>query len=445
MAAKVLAIDIGSSSTRAALFDDRAVPIASSHAKREYAIRYTPDGGAELDPLVLQQAVRCCMKTAGRAEVTSACSFWHSLLGLNGRGEPVTPVFTWADSRSIADAAELRREFDEREVQLRTGCVLRAAFWPAKLRWLRRTQTRLFGRVARWVSPADWLLGSSGTTHSMASGTGLYNLHTRSWDAELCAACGIRVEQLGELCDTATIGDGAASNIGSGADREQRVAINIGTSAAVRVVENGARTPIPPGLFRYVIDGERTLLGGAISNGGNLRAWCARELQLHNERVKISRTRAAEDTLDALPFWVNERAPSWPEDVQGAITGITQSTTADDLLRVLTVSTFYRHAGILDQMQEHAGSEVIVSGGILKSPELVPILADSLGRDVRVSREQESSLRGAAVFALERFGSDVKPLPRGRLVRHSPALAAKHRERRARQQQLEYLLGHERS
>nr|MBA2432524.1 hypothetical protein [Chthoniobacterales bacterium] len=236
-----------------------------------------------------------------------------------------------------------------------------------------------------------------------------------------------------------------ASNLGSGADRDGRIAINIGTSAAVRVIENGARGRFPLGLFRYVVDAKRTLLGGAISNGGNLRRWSLRELRVEDDQV-LSRRASATDLLDVLPFWVQERSPTWPEDIAGTVTGFTQSTTATELLRALTVSTFYRLAEILDLVAPKKGMEreVIVSGGILKSPPLVRILADAIGRDLQVSRVLESSIRGAAIHALEQLGAEVPPLRRGKIVKHSPALAEQHLLRRERQRALEELLSRQR-
>lgn len=454
----VLAFDIGSSSTRAGLFDDRGRLVPATSTRAEYNIRYTSTGGAELSPERLRVAVRRCMRQAqSRAEAPvraiTGCAFWHSLLGLDRRGEPTTPIFTWADSRSAPDAARLREQISEREIQLRTGCMLRAPFWPAKLRWLQRTQPALFRRTKRWVSPAQWLFrelfGCGSVSHSMACGTGLYNLATRSWDDELCALCGIDARQLGSIDDRdaetfAAIGDGAASNIGSGADRAGMVAINVGTSAAVRAVELGARAKLPLGLFRYVIDDERYVIGGATSNAGNLRQWCVRELGIASDEAAekaLSRSAAAEDALTVLPFWTAERAPSWPEGTAGAVVGVTQTTTRDELLRAITTSAYYRIADIFDQLEPAIGGaqNLIVSGGIRHSRASLAILADALGRDIRVSSEPETSLRGAAVYALERLGATVTPLRAGRIIRHNVALAEQHRARRRRQRELEQL------
>ena len=474
----VLALDIGSSSTRSALFDEKGHVVASTSACREYSVRYTADGGAELSPLLLRGATATCLRETLKARrdsrslrripvvATGASAFWHSLLGVDGKGRPITPVFTWADSRCARDAAQLRVELDERIVHARTGCMLRASFWPAKLRWLRRTQRSVAKRVVRWVSPAEWifaeLFGVSGCSHSMASATGLYHLRAKRWDPVLCEACGIELDQLGELTDAApggpaqlqlrdtkffpAIGDGAAGNLGCGADRAGRIAVNIGTSAAVRMMETSGARPAPFGLFRYAVDRERTVLGGAVSNAGNLRQWCLRELRLNESAAStermLSRTAAATDELTVLPFWVNERAPTWPEDLRGAVIGLNQASSAAQLLRSATSAVYYRLAEILDLIESAAGrsKEVIVSGGILHSPASLHLLADAMGRDLRVSSEPEASLRGAAVYVLEKLGRKLTPLRNGNIVRHDRALAKKHRTRRQRQVALEKLL-----
>jgi gluconokinase len=473
----VLAMDIGTSSLRTALFDDVGRCCGQSAASRQYAVSYSAAGAAELDAFELLRAAETCLAKTLRARLNtrtlrqtpiaavSGCAFWHSLMGLDARQRPITPIWTWADSRATPDADRLRRDFDEREVHARTGCMLRASFWPAKLLWLRRTQRRLFRRVAWWVSPADWIFaeffGASGSSRSMASATGLWHRTRVRWDEELCDRCGIDPRQLAVVAAVADcgarprpmlrdaqvfhpIGDGAAGNLGSGADRPKSAAINIGTSAAVRgIVRRESTKPTPFGLFRYSVDEEWDVIGGAISNAGNLRRWCLRELRISDAEIeKDARKSAAESPLDVLPFWVAERAPTWPEKVHGTITGLTQSTSAIEIEHAAICSTFYRLAQIL-QLTESAttgATELIVSGGILRSRGLLSLLADALGRDLRIPSEAEASIRGAAVYALQQLGAKVAPMSRAKTVRHNAQLSVKHRVRRARQEALEATL-----
>ncbi|HUK81444.1 MAG TPA: FGGY family carbohydrate kinase, partial [Verrucomicrobiae bacterium] len=240
----VLAIDIGTSSTRTALFDLRARRLVETTAQRPYQLELTHDGGAELPPDVVLDATLAILRSTlrkrhGHVIAVGASCFWHGLLGADERGRALTPIYTWADSRCRVDAAKLRRKYSERAVHARTGCMVRASFWPAKLMWLRRTQPRVFNRVKRWMSAAEWLHGQLGgeghCSYSMASGTGLLNVMKLEWDDGMVACCGLTRQHLNPLTDAAfacdkvaglreawwfpAIGDGAASNLGSGATR----------------------------------------------------------------------------------------------------------------------------------------------------------------------------------------------------------------------------------
>ncbi|MBA3543590.1 MAG: gluconokinase [Chthoniobacterales bacterium] len=459
----ILAIDLGTSSVRTALFDEKLRALAGTSASSSYRVRHSVDHGAVLDPALLLRATHNCLGrtrrlTKSQLPAVAGSAFWHSLLGLDRKGRPLTPIFTWADARGAEDAARLREELDERVIQQQTGCMLRAAFWPAKLRWLRRSQPRLFGRVARWVSPAEWifeqLFGLKACSHSMASGTGLYDLRRRDWNESLLEICGLTRSQLNPLADEVavedltvypSIGDGAASNLGSGAVTPGVFAINVGTSAAVRAVST-RKVKLPFGLFRYAVDRERFLIGGAVSNAGNLRAWCLRELRLPKEKQALEkllcRSGAEDARLTILPFWVSERAPTWPEQLDGAIHGLTQAITAADLLHAATSSVSHRLADILEELGSAIGPprRIIVSGGILQSHASLQILANALGCNLELSPNQETSLRGAAVHALEMSGCKAPPPQRGKIIRYEKQKAAAARRDRKRQNQLEQLL-----
>jgi gluconokinase len=291
----------------------------------------------------------------------------------------------------------------------------------------------------------------------MASATGLYNLNRGGWDEELCQVCCVSPKRLPIVADSASgtltrphplahahlcnaIGDGAAGNLGSGADRQGVAAINIGTSAAVRMMQTdrqAAATKVPFGLFRYRVDAQRSVIGGAVSNAGNLRVWCLRELRLEEAAVDraLSRTAAAIDPLTILPFWVGERAPTWPDRQLGLINGLNQATAATDILRATETAVFYRLAQILELIEDATAPSrrVIVSGGIVHSVAAIRLLADAIGRDVEIAREAEASLRGAAVHALNQMGIEVGEKSASKMIKCNRVLAAKHRRRRQRQ------------
>ncbi len=478
----VLALDIGTSSSRAAIYDAKGARLIETTAQFSYPLQTGSDGRAELRPDDLNRAIRQAVAATlkvWRAKKSSqpiagigVSCFWHSVLGLDKSGRPITPIYTCADSRCQREAELLRRNPGEAVTHARTGCMSRTSFWPPKLLWLRRTNPRLFAAVDRWVSPAEWIqqlwCGSATVSLSMASGTGLLNGHTLRWDPALLRQCKITTRHLNPLSELPqkvrpalvktypelrdslwfpAIGDGGASNLGSGAVQPNVAAINVGTSAALRVMLKdppaGRKRMAPLGLFSYRIDATRQLLGGAVSNAGNLRAWAFRELKLPSDAAQVERLLTGRplpvENLTVLPFWMAERAPTWPENLPSVVVGITQATTALDLLQTLQEATYHRLAQIADFLEKKLKRKLtfIVSGGLQRSPNSLQRLANVLGRTVYPSSEPEASLRGGALFALEQLGLTPKqPLPHS-AVRPQPAPARAYVRARLRQIQLE--------
>jgi gluconokinase len=482
----ILALDLGTSSCRSALFDARGRRHLATTAQQTYQLRSDKDGKAELDADTVLKAMRACIgatlaaqegddKLRGRqvAGVGTSC-FGHSLVGTDGQGRALTPIITWADSRNRDAAAALRARHDERESHARSGCMIRASFWPAKLRWLAQAEPALVKRVRQWMSPAEWIYqrfcGEVRIAHGMATGTGLYNPATRAYDPALLRQAGVSARLLPAIGDEPlhllpelaeqwptlrdahwfpAVFDGAASNLGSGATRPGYAAINVGTSAAVRIMYRtgkGSPAQAPFGLFCYRVDAERHLIGGAISNAGNLRAWCLRELQLPSDPDIIEEVLAKRRTPDhgllVLPFWTAERAPTWREDVSGTVVGVTQATTALDLLQAITEASYHRLATIIGCIPKvDRGTRFIVGGGIQKSPSSLQRLADVLGRPLTALDEPEASLRGAAVFALEKLGQGDRLAPvTGRTVKPDAGRAKRYAAERARLAALEAII-----
>ncbi len=466
----ILAIDVGTSRIKSAIFNSRGLPLAGTAGESVQAVKSSPDGGLEMDPAVLRRSFRAAFDQTlaspaaqgSRIAAVGVSCFWHGLLGLNDRDRPVTPVYTWADSRCRTQAAKLRDRLSEKEVHRRTGCMLRSSFWPAKLLWLKENSPSVFGSVARWVSPMEWIeadfAGKAPGSVSMASGTGLFNLATGSWDCELLDVCGVKEGRIQTPCDQGrsvparlwrrypalidslwfpAIGDGAAGNLGSGATVKGLAAVNLGTSSAVRVLDANGPGKAPFGLFHFLLDKDRCLIGGASSNAGNLWKWCLDNLRLvDGEAVEaaLARRRHPRHGLTVVPFWTAERAPFWEESLPGVIHGLRQSTTALDILQACSEAASYRVALILETLEASLGEalEVVVSGGGARSRRTLRRLADVLGRPVASSGEAEASLRGAFVHALTRLGIDGPRFKPRTIVAFDPRVAEEHRRLRQR-------------
>ena len=434
---RVLALDVGSSSTRACAYDERGRPLEEC-AHRKYSARTSRDGSAELDADELVRAAEAVLAKTGDADALGISCFWHSLLLLDRHDEPLTPVLLWQDRRAAAQAEALAERLDQRAVHERTGCMLHPSYWPAKLAWLAEQGT--LAQAHRIVSFADYLFlrltGELRTTLSTASGSGLLDLRSRSWDGELLEELGIGEELLPPLSDEPVgtsyppLGDGACSNLGSGCITPDRAALMIGTSGAYRVVREGDPAP-RAGLFSYLLDEGRVVEGGSISDGGNLLAWLERTLKLESHEP------AAPDAhgLTFLPLLGGERSPGWNPRATGAIAGLTFEAMAGHLRQAALEGVAYRVAEIAERLAEVR--EVVATGGALREDEWwMQLFADVLARPVTASAVEEGSARGAAVHVLERVGAEPDPAPLGETYEPSPERTAIYAAARERQREL---------
>lgn len=473
----VLALDIGTSSTRALLFDARG---HKQHAaQRPYENATTPEGGVQIEARTLCSLTIACIDDAhaqleareaaglgAQVLAVAASCFWHSILAVDEAGRALTPVFSWADNRAAPWVEPLRASLDEGKAHARTGCVFHPSYWPAKLLWLQNIQPRLFedSKRVRWMSFGEYLhlqlCGEARASLSMASGTGLFDQNALGWDAAMLNAMPIESAQLSPLCDAGdalpslastwaarwprlagahwfpALGDGACSNVGSGGVDASAIVLNCGTSGALRIVLDNWTAPPPRGLWRYRVDKRRTVLGGALSNAGNVLLWALKTLNLPADwdaQLATRRSQNSSHGLGTLPFLAGERSPLWNARARLAIEGATLDTGPVEVLQALLEGASLRFKAVADALRAsmraaNLDSEVpiLFSGGALDaSPSWAQIMADCLGAPLVESREKEGSARGAALLALEALGEigSVADLPGERGRRIEPGVA----------------------
>jgi gluconokinase len=481
----VLALDVGTSSARAIAYDALGRTVEEAQARIPYEMEITPDGGVEIDAnrlLALTSAsidalLRDASRLRGRLCGVACSTFWHSLVGVSGEDEALTPVYSWNDTRSRDDAAALAERLGAERVHSLTGCLPHASYWPAKLLWLRRTEPALFERVARWMSFGEYLylrlFGRTLCSVSMASGTGLFDPNACAWAAELLAAGGIATSQLSplaadeqalrglasayavrwpalaELPWLPAVGDGACSNVGSGCITRESANLMVGTSGAMRVCWPADRVRIPRGLWCYRANRRYVLLGGALSNAGDVYAWCTHNLRLEPAEVEAQLAALEPDGhgLTVLPFFSGERSTGWADHARATVTGMTLSTRSTEILRAALEAVAYRFAAIYERLREEipdAARVVASGGGILHSPAWTQMMADVLGVPVIASAVPEASSRGAALLALESLGHlrDLGTVPAPSGTAHEPekSLHELYSRGRARQELLYDLL-----
>jgi gluconokinase len=454
----VLAIDIGTSSVRALLFDASARQIDHTESQHPWSLTETVDGGLVGDSdflvsLVCQTIDECLDRVKPRAADIGAVgvsSFWHSLQCLDEDRRPVGPLLMWIDNRSRAEANRLREDVD-RATRMRreTGCRPHSSYWPAKLEWLANIDPVMTKRASSRVSFADYLMfrlcGELLTSVAMASGTGLLDVRRCEWHGGIASRFGVTVDSLPELVDREqklpallptyrqrwpqlanvpwfpAIGDGAAANVGAGCVGADRIAMTIGTSAAMRIIvpQDVELVETPAALWEYRLDRHHRVLGGALSNGGNVTAWLADLLA--GESLE-SLTREADLNVQPdghgliwLPFLAGERSPSWNDDAFGTLLGLRFATTKPEIFRAALEGISYRLAMVYDDLRRIASSvhEVHANGGAaLNSPLWMSIIADTFNHRIdAMDADAEVSARGAAICALTAIGEweSVRP------------------------------------
>jgi gluconokinase len=471
---QVLALDLGTSSVRVLAFDERGHAVPGALARRPTSLEVADDGKAELDPDQVVGAIGECLdelagqgrlEAVGRVAVSCA---WHSVIAADAGGRPLSGALTWADTRAAGLVGELRGRTDPARLQAATGAWPHTTYWTVKLPWLAANLTPAPARylgLAEYVTGA--LLGDPSASVSMASGTGLLDLAAMDWDAEALELAGVgrdavpelappdwtgRLGQAGRrrwpaLAEAAwhpPTGDGAASNVGAGCVTPERVAVNLGTSAAIRAVHQAPGAPLHPDLWRYRVDHHRLVTGAAFSGAGNLFAWLRTVLAAPGGpelEAALDAVPPGAGGVLVMPYHAGSRPPLDLRAGSGVIAGLSLATSAAELVAATLEAVCFQLATGYEALAAALPGEpeVVASGGaIVASRWWQRTLANVLGRPVRVVDEPEASARGAALVAL---GLTAEPETL-HVVEPQPEAVAAERAARANHARLAERLGY---
>ena len=281
----VIAVDIGTTHCRAQVFDRLLQPLPGFYVTQPQPVVVQSDR-AEIDPeaalLVLVDVLEQLLARFNPAlsperlpiVAVGVSALWHSLVGVDRDGYPVTPCLLWPDRRSSPQAERLRRQLDPDEYHRRTGAFFHPSFSAPQILWWRENAPDRFRQVARWLTLAEYfylrLFGRTATSFSLASGTGLLDQETLGWYEPFLARIGVYPEQLSPIGEVDSVmsglrspfaehlsrlagtpfllpaGDGACDNLGAHALNPRRWALMVGTSAALRAIVPARALSTPP-------------------------------------------------------------------------------------------------------------------------------------------------------------------------------------------------------
>jgi gluconokinase len=467
----IIAVDMGTTSTKGLLagIDGRVVDLCTEG----YVIHHLPGGIAEQDPddvlravvNVVQNLVEKNALARGEAACIVFCGTLHSLIPVDADGMPLARAMIWADSRSAGESDELRGALDAERVRKRTGCTIHPLYFLPRLLWLRRRAGDIFRKAARFVSIKEYVLnrlsGAECVDISTASGTGLLNMSTKDWDPEMLDAAGVSADRfsipveplvslkgigdryaraMGIAGDTPVVvgaSDGPCAHLGSTGLRPGSMSLTIGTSGALRKsVKAPAVIPGTEAWCYYLCD-DVWILGAVTHDAGVVMKWFfdqfLKQTPEEDAAFDVVNALAAEVAPGAggllfFPFLGGERSPRYNPHVRGAVLGMSFSHTKSHFVRALMEGISFRLFANYLMLDPDESMELVVTGGILKSPLWLQLTADFFGKDLGIPSVKESACWGAALAGMKALGvfADFKSMRDltaiSERVRHSEAV-----------------------
>lgn len=459
---QVVGIDIGTSRCRAVLYDTTGRMVAES--TRSYPILNPKPGWQEQDPeAVLKAFLACLGETIGRASRDSVLGiglscYFHSFMAVDHKDRPLTKCIIWTDTRSRNAARRIAKESDPHALYRRTGCPLHPMYPICKARWLKQEVPSVFHQAHKTVSLKEYIVhevfGEYVVDWSVASGSGIFNIHTMQWDDEAIELAGLQPDHLSAVTSPLTrlppirskyadmlqlaesipiiIGgaDGTLSSLGVGAVGFREADSMAATGAAVRVLVPEPRLDERARTWCYVAAPNRWAVGG-VTAAGLIYEWFIREFETAERQEAERRGMSLYQLLDEyvrsvplgsdglvfLPFIVGARTPTWNPDARGVLFGLSYHHTSKHILRALMEGVDYNRFSALKAVEEVVGGidSIRVSGGFVNSRSWLQITADVYGRELLVPAVPQNTAWGAAFMAMLALGlverlEDVKPM-----------------------------------
>jgi glycerol kinase len=447
----VLALDQGTTSSRAIVFDEKGRPVSA--AQREFRQIYLQPGWVEHDPREIwttqRDVARRAVKKAGidpRRIVAVGLTNQRETVVLWDResGAPLHNAIVWQDRRTAAHCETLKKEGAEETIRSRTGLVVDPYFSATKLAWildqvpgLRRRAERgevAFGTVDSWLV---WNL-TGGRLHvtdpSNASRTMLYDIHSGEWSDELLRIFRVPREILPEVLPSSHVygetdrnvlgeklpiagiaGDQQAALFGQGCHEAGMAKNTYGTGCFLMLNTGVKAIASQSGLLttRVAHLGEphrpsgakHFALEGSVFIGGAVVQWLRDGLRLIRKSADVEKLAASvpdSGGVFLVPAFTGLGAPHWDPYARGTIVGLTRGSNAGHIARAALESIAYQSAEVLSAMQRDAGvalAELRVDGGASANDLLMQFQADLLGVPVIRPQMLETTALGAAYLA----------------------------------------------
>lgn len=443
----LIAVDIGTTSTKALLY--RVGGTIEDYESRSYPTYYPQPGFVEQDPeeilsAVIQVLSSLMEKTGVSPQSIAAITFggvWQSMMAVDAHCQALSRAMIWADVRALKQNERLQAELSAEAIRERTGCTLHPMYFLSRLLWFQEEAPEIFRSSHKFISIKEYVLyhlfGQFVIDRSIASGTGIWRMSTMDWDAELLRAVHVSPEKFSSVVETTSFvnglkpevalrtgllsgtpgvvgaADGALSHLGSVGLADDKMSMMVSTGSALR--KRLTKPQILPGTeaWCYYLMENNWLMGGIVQDAGNVMKWFTdhfvaeggpedRVFALINDYAEEVEPGA--DGVVFLPFLGGERCPFDRPEARGTVHGLRFSHTKKHLIRALMEGISYRLYSVYKMLASDAEPELVVAGGLLKSPVWMQITADFFGKRLWKPKVEEASAWGGVLLGLRALG-----------------------------------------
>ena len=427
-----IGIDIGTTATKAVCFDSGGKVLRQ--LTKNYPMYHPKPNWSVQKPGEILSAVLDCIAeiTSGiQPEFISFSSAMQSIMAIDATGNPLTDAVLWADNRACALAETLKNSATGRSFYQKTGIPIHPFSPMTKMDWFKKNDAVLWAKTFKFISIKEYiwhhLTGEYVIDSSMASGTGLMNIHTLAWDSTILNYLELEQQHLSVIVSPTHQsqgladgflyiiggGDGALANLGTGAMAEGRMALSIGTSGAVRLPVSAPYIDLEMRTQCYHVLDQHYLKLGAVNNGAIVLQWLKESILKTDASFETlfeqaQTVPAGSDGLLFVPYLLGERAPIWDASAQGSLLGIQINHTQAHLIRAtlegIVLGLFSVTEILLPDVESRSPITIMASGGFGKSDLWLQMVADIFQMKVAVAETVEASAWGAVLIGFKALG-----------------------------------------
>ncbi|HET6996392.1 MAG TPA: gluconokinase [Chitinophagaceae bacterium] len=363
----------------------------------------------------------------------------HSVLAIDKNGVPLGNAITWADNRGKKEAQALKHSPLGKTIYNATGTPIHPMSPLVKIAWMKIHDKERFKQTWKFLSIKSYIIQQLADgyviDYSLASATGLLNIHKKNWEPDSLKYAGISADKLPELVPVfhaenklrkeyqtllglsartkIIVGssDGCLAMLGSGAWKKDKATITIEDSGAMRVIGKQILKDKKQRFFNYILTDNYYVSGGPTNNGGVVFEWFTRQFgdfknafdiessmeELIQEAAKVA---TGSDGLLFLPYLLGERAPIWNANARGVYFGVNISHERKHFIRSTIEGILYEVYSISKTLEEHRTiNSITVNGSFASIPFCTQLIADIFNKPVSISKNTNSVSLGAFLLS----------------------------------------------